>query len=286
MGMILFLGIILLLSVSSAYYLNRLSDKTNAILKENHYSVVYARDMSESLTKINRQIVSCLLTDKQPDASVLNNDFTLFNRSLQLEKNNITEPGEGDLVSGLEKDYFIYRDAVKKFTEPQNQIKKIQFLSGEFDTLYNKLMLLSQLNETAIENKTDDAKVSAKKATFQMTFIGTICFLIAYGFTFIFSSYFNQRFYRLYNGIKEIDSGNYSKKLYIDGKDELFEISVIFNEMAEKINKNKQKMPVTLQNDPGEEYKHGDIQELKNFLVRIQSIEEETKGLISRFEKK
>ena len=47
-------------------------------------------------------------------------------------------------------------------------------------------MLLSQMNEKAIEEKTDDAKVSAKKATIQMTFIGTLCFLIAYGFTLSF----------------------------------------------------------------------------------------------------
>ena len=53
MGMVLFLVTILLLSVSSAFYLNRLSGKTSAILKENHYSVVYAQDMSEVLTNIN-----------------------------------------------------------------------------------------------------------------------------------------------------------------------------------------------------------------------------------------
>jgi hypothetical protein len=49
MGMVLFLVSILLLSVSSAFYLNRLSGKTSAILKENHYSVVYAQDMSKVL---------------------------------------------------------------------------------------------------------------------------------------------------------------------------------------------------------------------------------------------
>lgn len=284
--MVLFLGIILLLSVLSTYYLNRLSDKTNAILKENHYSVVYARDMSESLTKINRQIISCLLTDKQPDSSVLNKELMLFNRSLQLEKNNITEPGEDDLVSSLEEVFFIYRDSVKKFTGSQYQIKNNQFLYGKFDTIYHQLNLLSQLNETAIESKTDDAKVSAKKATFQMTFIGTICFLIAYGFTFVFSSYFNQRFYSLYNGIKEIGSGNYNKKLYIDGKDELSDISVIFNEMAEKINTRKQKISVTVSEDSGRNFNPRDIQELKDFLIRIGRIEDETKELISRFEKK
>ena len=147
-------------------------------------------------------------------------------------------------------------------------------------------MLLSQMNEKAIEEKTDDAKVSAKKATLQMTFIGTICFLIAYGFTFSFSSYFNERFYRLYNGIKEMVSSNYSQKIHLEGNDELCEISLAFNEMAEKLNKNKQKMSVTLQEDQGKDYNLDDIQELKNFLLRIKRVEEQAIELISRFEKK
>jgi methyl-accepting chemotaxis protein len=90
----------------------------------------------------------------------------------------------------------------------------------------------------------------------------------------------------LYNGIKEMASSNYSQKLYLDGNDELNEISLAFNEMAEKLNKNKQKMSVTLHEDPGKDYNLNDIQELKNFLLRIKSIEEQAIELISRFEKK
>jgi nitrogen fixation/metabolism regulation signal transduction histidine kinase len=147
-------------------------------------------------------------------------------------------------------------------------------------------MLLSQINGKAIEEKTDDAKVSANKATIQMTFIGTICFLIAYGFTFIFSSYFNERFYKLYNGIKEIVSSNYSQKIYLDGNDELHEISSVFNEMTEKLNNNKQKMSVILHEDQGKDFNLNDIQELKNFLLRIKSAEEQALELISNFDKK
>ena len=286
MGMVLFLVIILLLSISSAFYLNRLSGKTSAILKENHYSVVYAQDMSEDLTNINQGIINSFLTNKNPDTLVINKEFMLFNKSLELEKNNITEPGEDKLVSGIETDYIEYRDSVLKFIKSPNPVIKGLYLQKKFDTLYQQLMLLSQMNEKAIEEKTDDAKVSAKKATLQMTFIGTMCFLIAYGFTFIFSSYFNERFYRLYNGIKEIVSSNYSQRLYLDGKDELSEISLAFNEMAEKLNKNKQKMSITLHEDPGKDYNLKDIQELKNFLLRIKSVEEQAKELISRFEKK
>jgi len=248
-GMVLFLLIILLLSISSAFYLNRLSNKTNAILKENHYSVVFAQDMSENLTNIDKLFINWLLTNKNPDTLIIYSGFTLFNKSLELEKNNLTEPGEDELVSGIETDYIEYRDSVLKFIKSPITVGEVLSLQKKYDTLYHQLMLLSQMNEKAIEEKTDNAKVYANKATLQMTFIGTICFLIAYGFTFMFSSYFNQRFYRMYDGIKAMVSDNYRSRLYLDGNDELTEISVAFNDLAEKIDTNKQKMSVIIHDD-------------------------------------
>jgi nitrogen fixation/metabolism regulation signal transduction histidine kinase len=286
MGMVLFLVIILLLSISSAFYLNRLSRKTSAILKENHYSVVYARDMSEDLTNINQGIINPFITNKNPDTLFINQEFTLFNKSLESEKNNITEVGEGQLVSDIETNYSDYHDSVVKYIESPNPVIKVVYLQKKYETLYRQLILLSQINGKAIEEKTDDAKASAKQATLQMTFIGTICFLIAYGFTFIFSSYFNERFYKLYHGIKEMVSSNYNHKLFLDGNDELYEISSAFNEMADKLNQNKQKMSVTLHEDPGKDFDLKDIQELKNLLLRMKSAEEQAIELISRFDKK
>lgn len=285
-GMVVFLVIILLLSICSAFYLNRLSAKTNAILKENHHSVVYAQDMSEYLININQRLYSCFLTNNIPDSSVINKEFELFNKSLELEKNNITEPGEDKLVSRIESDYIEYRNSVKKFMRSSNQAINLIYMQKKSDTLYQQLILLSHLNEKAIEEKTEIAKIYAKKATLQMTFIGTICFLIAYGFTFIFSSYFNERFYQLYNGIKEMVSSNYSQRLYIDGNDELVEISMAFNEMSEKLNQGKQKISLNLQEDIGKENNFDEIQELKSFLNRIKGLEKQTIELISRFEKK
>ena len=79
-----------------------------------------------------------------------------------------------------------------------------------------------------------------------MTILASICFLIGMSFTFSFASYFNQRFFQLYNGIKEIVSSNFDQHLYFDGNDEFYEISLVFNEMADKLKKNKKKMSVTL----------------------------------------
>src|SRR5450759_541610 len=94
LGMIFLFIIILVLSVFSGYYLNKLSNKTSAILKENYLSVVYAREMSEGLLNINQEITTGYLLNKNLDSQIIQKELSSFDKSLQLEKGNITEPGE------------------------------------------------------------------------------------------------------------------------------------------------------------------------------------------------
>ena len=285
-GIIFLFVIILVLSIFSAYFLNRMSKKTSAILKENHLSVNYARNMSEDLVIINQEITNCFLDNKYPDSLLINKGLSSFDKSLQLEKNNITEVGEDKLVSGIETGFIQYHDAVLKFLHSPALVTRAPDMQKPFDILYQQLMLLSQINEKAIELKTNDAKVSAKMAVRQMTILGTLCFLIALSFTFRFASYFNERFFQLYNGIKEISSSNYGQRLHFEGNDEFYDISLVFNEMAEKLSKNKQKMDLTLQVDKELYHSIDDVKELKRLLERLNSIEEQATELISRLENK
>ena len=285
-GMVLFLVIILLLSISSAFYLNRLTAKTSTILKENHFSVVYARQMSEVLISINQRITNSFLTKSFPDTSFITREFILFGKALELEKTNITEPGEDLLASSIEKNYNEFRASVLKYPEAPDSDSIVLHIQSKTDTLYKELMLLSQMNEKAIEARTNDAKISSKKYTLQMTFMGSLCFLIAYGFTFYFSSYFNERFYELYNGIKELVASKYNHKIHLDGNDELYEISLIVNEMASDLDKSKQKMAEPSQKDAAEISTLKNIQDLKNFLAMMNRLEEQAKELLSRIEKK
>jgi hypothetical protein len=286
LGMIFLFLIILVLSIFSGYYLDKLSKKTGAILKENYLSVVYAREMSDGLMNINLEVVNCFLLHKYPDSLFIKKELTIVNNSLESEKKNITEPGEARLVSGIESGIKEYSDSLSKFIETPLISGMILYLQNKSRILYQQLILLSQVNGKAIEVKTDDAKVYSKKALTQMTILGSFCFLIAFSFTFSFSSYFNERFFQLYNGIKEIVSSNYGQRLYFDGKDEFYEISLVFNEMAEKLNLREEKMSLTLQEDSQKVITLNDIQELKNALSKIKSIEEQTNELISRLEKK
>jgi methyl-accepting chemotaxis protein len=281
--MIFLFIIILVLFLFSGFYLNRLSNKTSAILEENYLSVVYAREMSEGVMNINQEITSCFLSDKNPDSLKIMKELSLVDNSLKSEKNNITAPGEDKLVSGIETDYAEYRNTVTKSLNLPQSAGNILSLHNQSAVLYRHLVLLSQMNGKTIEVKTEDAKVTAKKALRQMSILGTLCFLVALGFMFSFASYFNGRFFQLHNGIKELVSSNYGQRLYFDGEDEFSEIAHAFNNMAEELSKTVQNMPLTTKEDSEKEIIVHDVLELKELLARIKIIEGQVSGLISKF---
>ena len=105
--------------------------------------------MSESLTKINQENTEFLLVSKKPDSLLLRHEMQLFDGSLQLAKSNVTEPGESDLISSLEKNYLNYNDSVISFIRSPYQVGTARYIHEKFDTLYNQLTRLSQMNEKA-----------------------------------------------------------------------------------------------------------------------------------------
>jgi two-component system, NtrC family, sensor histidine kinase KinB len=286
MGMIFLFIIILVLSVFSGYYLNKLSTKTSAILKENYLSVVYAREMSEGIMAVNQEITTRFLTNKRPDSVRINKELKLINQSLLAEKNNLTEPGEDKLVASFETSYHEYRDSVLKVVQSPKTVSGIVWLQNESADLYQKLILLSQMNGKALEIKTDDAKAASKNALTKMTILASLCFLIGMSFTFSFASYFNRRFFQLYNGLKEVVSSNFDEHLFFDGNDEFYEISLVINEMADKLKKDKQKMSITIQEESMKGINPNDVVELEKMLFRIKVMEEQAAALLDKFVKK
>ena len=286
LGMGFMFVIILVLMGFSAFYMNKLSNKTGAILKENFVSVVYAREMSDGLENINQEVTTGFLTNRNLDSQLIQRELDAFDKALQLEKGNITEPGEDELVAEIETGFVAYRDSIAKFGGSIPSVDRMIYFQKKLKVLSQQIVLLSEMNGKAIEVKTDDAKVSSKKAVTGMTILGSFCFLIALSFTYSFASYFNERFFQLYNGIKEIVSSNYGQRLYFDGADEFTEISVVFNQMAEKLSTTHQEKYVNFLEDPDAEDDVADMDELKDVLTRIKSLEKQAEEVISRIENK
>jgi methyl-accepting chemotaxis protein len=288
LGMVFIFIIVLVLLVFSGFYLNKLANKTSAILSENHVSVVYARDMSEDLMNLNQEMTNCYLTGRAVDTTFIKNKFEKLDKTIHLELNNITEVGEDKLAASLESGINEYQVIFSQFVNAPKQLDNVLLLQKKFGNLYQQLALLSQMNGKAIELKANDAKVSSKNAVTGMTILGSFCFLIALSFIYSFASYFNERFFQLYNGIKEIVASNYGQRLYFDGVDEFYEISLLFNQMAEKLSQgqSQEEKPSDFLVDFEDNGSFNEIDELKDVLVRIRNIEKQAEEVISRIENK
>jgi methyl-accepting chemotaxis protein len=288
LGMVFIFIIIMVLLGFSAFYLNKLSDKTSAILKENYLSVVYSREMSEGLMNVNQEITAGFLENRSIDKQFIRKGLDSIDKSLQLEKGNITEPGEDKLVAGIESGFIAYRDSVVKLTDTVLSSGQILYFQKKMGYLSQQLVLLSEMNGKAIETKTDDAKVSSKSALTGMTILGSFCFLIALSFIYSFASYFNERFFQLYNGIKEIVASNYGQRLYFDGVDEFYEISLLFNQMAEKLSgeKSQEEEQIDFLASLEKDQNNDNLEELKDVLTRIKNVEKQAEKVISKIENK
>jgi methyl-accepting chemotaxis protein len=284
--MIFFFVIIAAISILSAYHLSRLSQKTDAILKDNHFSVIFARDMAEELTVLNQEITRSFTNSNRIDTALINSTSISFKKSLLLEKNNITEPGEDKLVSGIESGFNEYIKYIVNCEKKPVSSEAMTASMTKFHGLYQQTMLLSQMNEQAIILKANDTKKSAEKGLTSVTLLGTICFIITLSFTFNFASYFNGRFTKLYNGIKEIGLNNYNERLYFEGEDEFYDISLVFNEMAQNLNANAEISKVNFQEEFEREVSLSQVLELKSILEQMQGVEDRAVDLIAKLENK
>jgi methyl-accepting chemotaxis protein len=215
-------------------------------------------------------------------------EFGVIDQSILLENNNLTEPGEDKLAAGIETGIKEYRESYRQVMKPPVQADIVLVQQKKFNILQQQLLALSKMNGKAIEVKTDDAKLSSKDALTGMTILGSFSFLIALSFIYSFASYFNERFFQLYNGIKEIVSSNYGQRLYFDGIDEFYEISLLFNQMAEKlsVSQSGEDKPVEYFKDFEDDGSYKEIDELKDVLSRLKSVERQAEEVISRIENK
>lgn len=284
--MTFFFVVIAGLSILSAYHLNQLSGKTEAILKENHFSVIFARNMAEGLTALNEEMTRSRMSGSAPDPTLIAQTVDSFEKSLQLEKNNFTEVGEDKLVAEIESGFNEYRSSIAPTATTPVSADQFDRLQRQFHVLYQQTMLLSRMNEQAIVRKADEAKKSAEKGSSRVTIFATICFIITLSFTFNFASYFNNRFTKLYNGIREIGSSNYSQRLNFEGEDEFYDISLVFNEMAKNLESSQQAKPEDIQAEVSQEISRSQVTELKKMLDQMQGIKERAEDIIAKLEQK
>ena len=201
----------LICSGLAAYYLNRLSYDSKAILKDNYRSLVYSKNIGQLLD--NRSV---------PNQAQLK----VIDTNISAEQSNITEVGEQQFADSLRANFESLKASLSNPETVDLFKQKIKPL------LYN----ITQVNMTAIERKNHTAEDTANHAAIIVAFIGSLCFLIAFTFVINFPGYIANPIRELTQGIKEVADKNYEKRLMFDSNDEFGDLAEAFNLMARRLN--------------------------------------------------
>jgi NtrC-family two-component system sensor histidine kinase KinB len=205
LGVGLLFAMIILLTLFSILFVNKLSGDTKNILVANYNTLDYSRKMEIALNNnIN-------LPDNQK----------LFIENLQLQRKNVTEAGEQELTDSLALHY----DGLQRNSSDSALLLRVR-------EDINDIMLL---NMQAIQRKSKIAEDSAETSRFWITLLGTICIIIALTMLFNLPGNIANPIKELTASIKQIATGNYSQRIHFAKQNEFGELAASFNTMAEKL---------------------------------------------------
>lgn len=202
-------AIIVALGGLGAYYLNELSNDSQAILKDNYISLEYASNMQKALAMITDPV------ERDADG------FSEFEKNLKKQEANVTEVGEQELTNALRREFNRLR------TNPTDPV-----ISSH---IRQHLFSLDDLNRQAIVRKNEIAKQTAKDALLWLLAVGTVCFLILFSFIVNFPGYVANPVRELTRGIRQVAKRNFEERLHIESNDEFGELARSFNLMAQKL---------------------------------------------------
>ena len=204
-GLIFLFGVILIFGILGTININLLSRDADLILKDNYNSIIYCNNMLKALE----------------DVGTHKDAMEKFEANLKNQEINITEPGEKEQTEEIRKNFEELKADPK---DPSN-----------YSEIRQAIFQVSDLNASAIYRKNMVAQDTARNAKRWLAIIFTILILISFTFIFNLPGIISGPIQSLSDGIKEIANKNYSKRIYLKQKDELGDLAIAFNAMAEKL---------------------------------------------------
>lgn len=197
--------VILVFGVLSIYYINRLGNDFEKVLKNNHESLVYCNNMLMSLEDIPHKLAA----------------LKEFDNNLSKQEANITEPGEREATQELRKNFI--------------ELSANTADSSNYPQIRQSIHQIVGLNQDAILRKNTVANATAEDAKFWLTIIFTVLMLVALTFVYNLPGIISGPIAKLSDGISEIANKNYKKRIFLQQEDEFGDLAHTFNTMAEKL---------------------------------------------------
>jgi signal transduction histidine kinase/HAMP domain-containing protein len=235
------LVLLLVLGGAGAWFLYRLGNRVDEILRENYDSVIYMKDLNEALERIDSSFTFTLASQEALGRRQYRKYWQMYRENLRKEQNNITLPGEGELVRRLTDLTDAYRKQGNAFYAARSEAarKEAYFRSGGLLTKFQQIKTVAdqirRLNQDNMEEAKDEAQQTAR--TVAAWFVGglAVSAVLAVLLALHTSRLVHQRLRVMTESVSAIGAGNLNQVVAVPAEDELGRLATAFNTMARQL---------------------------------------------------
>jgi len=235
MGLVVVWAVVNLVSLGKA---------TDAILRENYWSILAAENMVGELERQDSGMLLMFLGDARKGISQFRESEAVFLQWLARAKDNITVPGEAELVQTLDEDYARYRHQFSALTEVRGaeKLPSDHSLNAYQELIYplfakvrEACVRLRNLNEETMYAASIRADRVARRAIWSTTLVSASALMIALFFSLWLAERIARPLQRFMQASRQISLGDYSVQVPVEAGDELGRLAGEFNQMAAQL---------------------------------------------------
>jgi len=254
-GYLVFVAALVVLGGWSAWRLREMGDVSRRIISNNYDSVIAAQEMKESLERQDSAALFALLGAHERAVTQVREHRALFDANFQKAANNITEPGEPEVIETIRHDrddYYGMFDAflarvnaaddnaptVKSNARDEESAERGEYFA-RLEPQFNKLRAdcdhLLQLNQRAMLAKSEAARRVARH-WFYLTLLMAAALVVAgLALAFFLANRIVRPLRQLTATTVRIAGGDLDAKVEVTSRDEVGVLAAEYNRMAERI---------------------------------------------------
>ncbi len=217
-----------------------LGNKVDLILRENYRSVLAAQNMKEALERMDSAALFAIGGRDDRAREQFAENAPLFKKSLEIEQNNVTLPGEQEMADKLTSLYGTYLKLSDRFyalASRSNERTELYFteLLPTFYNIKREADAVLDLNQRNMEAENQRARQAAAWSTRLMVLALVAAAVVASGVAVLLSRSILEPIRAVTRAARSMAKGDYDQVVPATTRDELGELAVAFNTMARRI---------------------------------------------------
>ena len=233
---LILLLLVVALASTSFLGIDRLGKASDRILKMNYNSIIASIHMMDDIETIHRGYLADAVAKDGESGRLMFRAQNSFSQWLGRTKDNITEPGEKEIIVTIDSLYSSYLEEIQDGNDGAVREQESHAKAEDYRRqIRNNCMWLLNINQEAMFDKSRTAQRIAKQGKATLIAVASLMLVLGIGFSWGLSRRIVRPILKLKQATQRIASGDYSQVLTIDSEDELGILTLEFSEMTSKI---------------------------------------------------